>query len=275
MVKKSSKAPIRIWLRDTAEQLAEIGISSALLDAELILAHTLRRSRTWLHAHDDDEIPPRELDIANARAELRLERTPLAYIVGHRWFYGRQFRVTPAVLIPRPESESMIELLASHSTAAHHTLIDVGTGSGCLGITAKLEHPHLVVTLSDISRHALKVAEQNAHELHADVTLLRSNLLALAPHHIDIILANLPYVDTTWERSPETNYEPALALFADKQGAALVLQIIEQAIPVLALSGLLIIEADPDQHSRLIAHATGGGLVHLETLGYALAFRKV
>lgn len=234
----------------------------------------MRRSRTWLHAHDNEIVPARELDIANARTELRLERTPLAYIVGHRWFYGRQFRVTPAVLIPRPESETIIELLLSYRKSAHRTLLDVGTGSGCLGITAKLELPGLVVTLSDISHRALKVAEQNAKELRANVTLLRSNLLTLAPHRIDIIVANLPYVDASWQRSPETNYEPTLALFADKQGTALIMRLIEQAIPTLPVDGLLIIEADPCQHTRIIEHAVSGGLQHLATNGYAVAFRK-
>ncbi|QQS21586.1 peptide chain release factor N(5)-glutamine methyltransferase [Candidatus Saccharibacteria bacterium] len=274
MVKKSSITPIRIWLREAAEQLADVGISSALLDAELILAHTLRKSRTYLHAHEEDGIEPRELDIANARLDLRLDRTPLAYIVGHRWFYGRQFKVTPAVLIPRPESEVLIELLKKYINPSHRTLLDIGTGSGCLGITAKLEHPELTVTLLDISRHALIVAEQNASDLHARVATLRSDLLASAPRRADVILANLPYVDKSWERSPETNYEPELALFADKNGTALIKKLIEQAIPLLPAGGLLIIEADPYQHAKLIQHASSGGLSHLETLDYGLVFVK-
>ena len=102
----SKTYPIRIWLRDAAEQLASVGIPSALLDAEIILAHTLRKSRTWLHAHGDETINIRDLEIANARLDLRLDRTPIAYIIGHKEFYSRLFKVTPSVLIPRPESEA-------------------------------------------------------------------------------------------------------------------------------------------------------------------------
>ena len=265
---------IRIWLRDAAEQLANVGITSALLDAEIILAHTLRKSRTWLHAHDDDIIADRELEIANARLDLRLDRTPVAYIVGHKWFYGRLFKVSPATLIPRPESEVLIELLNTFIAQDMKTLIDVGTGSGCLGITAKLEHPHLTVTLSDISRHALIVADANASALHADVATIRSDLLASTPHYYDVILANLPYVDRSWQRSPETNYEPEIALFADSNGVALIQKLIAQAVPRLRSNGLLILEADPYQHARIITFALAGGLEHIATNEYGVAFRK-
>jgi release factor glutamine methyltransferase len=265
---------INVWLRDAAEQLAAAGIPSALLDAEIILAHTLRKSRTYLHAHGEDIITHRELDIANARLDLRLDRTPVAYIVGHKEFYGRLFKVTPATLIPRPESEDLIELLNDHLTAGMKTLIDVGTGSGCLGITAKLEHPELTVTICDVSRHALNVAEDNALSLHADVAALKSDLLSSVPGIYSCIIANLPYVDPEWERSPETNHEPKEALFADKNGVALIYQLVDQAILQLATGGLLILEADPYQHPRIIERANGLGFTHLETRGYGLAFIK-
>lgn len=266
---------IRIWIRDAAEQLANVGIASALLDAEIILAHTLRKSRTWLHAHEDDEISPRELEIAEARLVLRLDRTPLAYIVGHKWFYGRLFKVSPATLIPRPESESLIEMLAKYLPKSDGRLIDVGTGSGCLGIIAKLEHPDIHVILSDISRHALNVAEDNATNLRADVTVIRSDLLATVPHgDYDVILANLPYVDVSWERSPETNFEPELALFADKNGVALIERLIQQAATSLTADGILILEADPWQHERIVDYARTLGLTHLETHDYAVVFRN-
>lgn len=274
MNEKSIDIPIRIWLRDAAEQLAHIGIGSALLDAEIILAHTLRKSRTWLHAHDDETIPLRQLEIANARLELRLDRTPIAYIVGHKWFYGRLFKVTPATLIPRPESEELIALLAAHRTPAMKTLIDVGTGSGCLGITAKLEYPELTVTLSDISRHALTVAQANATNLGADVTILRSDLLTAAPQRYDIIVANLPYVDREWERSPETNHEPDLALFADDGGLRLIRRLIDEVALQLAPGGLLILEADPCQHETITTTASRHGLEYVEAKGYGVAFRK-
>ncbi len=266
---------IRIWLRDAAEQLAEAGIPSALLDAEIILAHTLRKSRTWLHAHNDEAISPRELEIANARLDLRLERVPVAYIIGHKEFYGRRFAVSPSVLIPRPESETIITLLAELCNGMPKTLIDVGTGSGCLGITAKLEHPELAVTVTDISRHALVVAAKNAALLGAPITCLKNDLLVPNPRlpTAEIIIANLPYVDHAWERSPETNFEPTLALFADCHGLALIEGILSEAPLYLAADSHLLLEADPEQHAAIIARAVSLGYTHITTSGYCIVLR--
>ena len=276
MIKKSSSTPSRIWLRDAAEMLAQAGIPSALLDAEIILAHTLRKSRTWLHAHSDDGISAREKDIANARLDLRLDRTPIAYIIGHKEFYGRLFKVSPSVLIPRPESETMIELLGPLCDGSRQVLIDVGTGSGCLGITAKLEHPELDVILTDISRHALVVAQKNAESLRADVEIITNDLLAphpALPTHADIVVANLPYVDRNWDRSPETRHEPSVALFAAKNGLALIERLLQQTASYLSPAGHLLLEADPEQHARIIEKAGLFGYEHRATDGYCVVLR--
>ncbi|MCA9339732.1 MAG: peptide chain release factor N(5)-glutamine methyltransferase [Candidatus Saccharibacteria bacterium] len=276
MVKKSRGVTVEIWVRDAAEMLANVGISSALLDAEIILAHTLRKSRTWLHAHGEEQLSLREREIASARLDLRLDRTPIAYIIGHKEFYGRLFKVSPSVLIPRPESETIIELLDNLCDGSTKTLVDVGTGSGCLGITAKLEHPDLEVTLTDISHHALGIAEKNAETLGATIAIVKNDLLVPNPQlppQIDIILANLPYVDHNWERSPETNYEPELALFADKGGRALIERLLQEAPLYLVTGGILLLEADPEQHHALIVHATTLGYTHVVTEGYCVVLR--
>lgn len=264
---------IQAWLRDSAEMLADRGITSALLDAELILAHTVRKNRTWLHAHHDERLTERQLEIAHARLQLRLDRTPLAYIIGHREFYGRLFKVTPSVLIPRPESEAIITCLRQYEP---HTgrLVDVGTGSGCLGITAKLEIPALDVTLTDNSRHALAVARENATRLHAHVDIIQSDLLSATFGTFDGIIANLPYVDASWERSPETNCEPSEALFANNNGLALINKLIIQTGTALNNSGWLYLEADPRQHTAIIARASRLQLVHRVTDGFCLVFQK-
>jgi release factor glutamine methyltransferase len=253
---------IKEWLHDATIQLAGAGIGTAKLDAEIILAHTIRKTRTYLHAHDEEQLSLREQEIADARLLLRLDRTPIAYIIGHKEFYGRKFKVTPATLIPRPESEQIITSLQKilPNTQAlindvPRRLVDVGTGSGILGITAKLEHPELDVTLLDVSQHALNVAEQNARSLHTDVKLLRSDLLSQYVLLADIIVANLPYVDPAWERSPETNQEPALALFAEDHGLRLIKKLIQQTPAKLRAGGDLLLEADPRQHSTIIKFA--------------------
>lgn len=273
---------VKDWLDDATQQLVFANVPSARLDCELILAHTLRKNRSYLHAHPEEELTDRQIEIANARLDLRLERVPVAYIIGHKEFYGHQFTVSTATLIPRPESEVLIELLkkAVPSNATLLTenplrLVDVGTGSGVLGITAKLLYPELQVTLTDNSRHALKVAAQNAEELQVDVDTLQGDLLATYPFIADIIIANLPYVDPEWERSPETNHEPAEALFAANKGKALIFELLVQTKAKLTNGGHLILEADPEQHADIIAEAKQYGLLLKESAEYGLLFEKI
>ena len=263
------------WLKIATKPLKTANIPSARLDAELILANTLRKNRTYLHAHLDEEIDPRRFDIANARLDLRLDRVPIAYILGYKEFYGRRFTVSPSVLIPRPESEDLISLFLelTASEIAEKVLIDVGAGSGCLGITAKLERSNLSVILSDISKPALNIAEKNANALNADVHIQQQSLLNGQLKPVDYIFANLPYVDKNWDVSPELQYEPEIALFAEEEGLKLILQLISQAPRCLTPEGLLFIEADPQQHNRIIDEAVKNGFVKERVLNYILVLR--
>jgi release factor glutamine methyltransferase len=273
---------IKDWLDDATRQLSSAEIPSARLDAELLLAHTVRKPRTWLHGHNDEPLEARQLEIARARLDLRLDRVPVAYIIGHKEFYGHTFKVTTATLIPRPESEALIELLdeavpKNERLIAERPLrfVDVGTGSGSLGITAKLQYPELDVMLTDVSRHALNVAEENARALQADVELIQSDLLTSYPFVADIIVANLPYVDIEWQRSPETDHEPASALFAANHGLALIFDLIVQTKEKLAIGGKLILEADPEQHPAIKKEAAKYGLVLHQERDYGLLFDKL
>lgn len=276
----NKKSSIAAWVATATRQLLDAGIASARLDAELILSHTLRKSRTYLHAHGDEAIEPRYLDILDTRLALRLDRVPLAYIIGHKDFYGRRFKVTPSTLIPRPESEAIIALLKEAMNQPSLPLdqetlrlVDVGTGSGCLGITAKLEFPELDVTLIDTSRHALTVAEENAKRLEANVTTIRSDLLTSYPFKADFVLANLPYVDEDWEVSPELRHEPKEALFATNKGLTLIYRLLEEASTRLMPRGLLFIEADGRQHDAITAHAKHNGFILTANKGLILVFQ--
>ncbi len=273
---------VKEWLNEATRLLLAAEIPSARLDAELLLAHTIRKPRTWLHGHIDDALDSRQLEIARARLDLRLDRVPVAYIIGHKEFYGHTFKVTTATLIPRPESETLIELLEEALPKNERLiverplrLVDVGTGSGSLGITSKLKFPELDATLTDVSRHALNIAEENAESLHADVDLILSDLLTSYPFVADIIIANLPYVDIEWERSPETNHEPASALFAANNGLALIFELLLQTKEKLAVGGKLILEADPEQHNEIKKEATKYGLVLITQRDYGLLFDKL
>lgn len=270
---------ISTWLKHAAEHLKNAGITSAQLDAELLLANTLRKNRTYLHAHLDEEIDPRRVDIAEARLSLRLDRVPLAYILGEKEFYGRNFSVSPSVLVPRPESEEMINLLLKLAPRDDRprTLIDVGTGSGCLGITAALElSDNWHVVLSDISSKALSVAEKNAKKLGANVFIQKQSLLLGQFEKLDCILANLPYVDKSWKNtSPELRHEPSEALYASEGGLKLIRELIQQAPKHLTDEGLLLIEADEEQHQTIISFGRQNGFLHLETSGLIVALRLV
>lgn len=265
---------INEWISSASASFKTVGIASARLDAEILLAHTLKKTRTYLHAHGDELIPERAHEIADARAALRIDHTPIAYIIGHKEFYGRPFKVTLSTLIPRPESEDIIAMTKNIATTKPtKRIVDVGTGSGCLGISAKLELPDIEVTLTDISRHALMVARANASHLKANVSLIHGDLLSDCPFHIDIIIANLPYVGKDWERSPETNHEPSIALFAEHDGLALIESLIPQAASHLAPQGDLLIEAAPKQHQAIIDYAISHGFDHIKTRGFILHLR--
>ncbi len=268
------------WIKDATDELADAMFSSPRLDAEIILAHTIRKQRTWLHAHGDESLEPRQEEIANARMELRKDHVPVAYIIGHRYFYGRRFIVSPSVLIPRPESEQVIDLLEQLLPQTKplpgivaKKLVDIGTGSGCLGITAKLEFPELDVALLDTSRHALTTAEKNAATLQAEVHTYTSDLLSRYPHSPDIVLANLPYVDKSWERSPELAHEPSEALFARDNGLAIVKRCIEQCARRLQPGALLILEVDTRQLNDVASYARTHGFSELARDSFAIAFR--
>ncbi len=269
---------IKQWLHEATKILHSTDIPSARLDAELILAHTLRHPRTYLHAYPDANIDPRQAEIADARLELRRERTPLAYIIGHKEFYGRKFKTTPAALIPRPETEAFIELLAEIMPTSlplikeKRTLVDVGTGTGAIGITAKLEWPELDVTLTDISQQALSLAKQNAALHGAEVAFYKGDLLRGYSSKIDIIVSNPPYVDKSWAVSPEAHTEPELALYASNNGLAIINTLLAQAAQLLKPHGSFLLEADERQHAAIIQQAHRQGLQHVTSRGLVMRF---
>lgn len=264
---------VATWLAHATLQLKTHGIETARLDAELLLAHVLTKSRIWLHAHSDDPLSAHAIKVSDACLQLRSQHVPVAYIVGHKEFYKRIFRVTPATLVPRAESETIITLLRQFVTNSE-SLLDVGTGTGCLGITAKLEFPHLDVTLSDVSQAALSVATQNSRLLKADVNIIQSDLLAACPQSFDIIVANLPYVGHDWQTSPELAYEPSLALYATDGGLALILRLIDEAISHIKHCGYLLLEADPCQHDTIVSYAQARDYIHSVTQDYIVVLSR-
>lgn len=226
-------------------------------DAELILTHVLSVDRPFLVTHDFEKIPVHALKTANFLKKQRHSGLPIAYVLKTKNFYGRDFFVDRRVLIPRPESETIIDL-AHRGT--YKNILDLGTGSGCLAITLKLELKNAVVTASDLSNAALNVARKNAKNLKANIKFIHSNLLDYFLKHkqkFDLIVANLPYVDKNWDwlDHDALKHEPALALFSEKATALhkqFLSVILKNRQTLLAENFTLLLEADPSSHSELI-----------------------
>lgn len=264
ITKNSPRLSIADFLAISTKTLSEAGIASARLDSELILAHILRRSREWLLAHDAVTLAQPQQRQARQLLLQRTQRRPIAYLTGRRDFYGHSFLVNEQVLVPRPESEVILAMLDELMQANHlRTVLDVGTGSGCLAINVKLTHPDLAVSACDISESALLVARRNAARLlpsGRQIKFYQSDLLSNLPvnSRFDLIVANLPYLYPGQDGlSPELAYEPATALYADDDGLSLIKQLITTAPARLTPGGYLLLEMNTDQIETVASYATG------------------
>lgn len=205
-------------------QLEDAGISSARLDTLIMLEDITGRDRAWLLAHPETNLAASQMAKLKRWIKRRADHEPLAYIRGFSEFYGRRFRVGKRVLEPRPESETMIDLLkevtnsARKQTVASLKIADVGTGTGCLGITAALELPHAKVDLYDIDSSCLAVAKHNCSLHELTLNIRKRDLLNRPLNSYDVVLANLPYVPDHWQINQAAAHEPKLAIFGGKDG---------------------------------------------------------
>lgn len=264
ITKNSPHLSIADFLAISTKTLSKADIASARLDSELILAHVLRRSREWLLAHDAVILTQPQQQQARQLLLQRTWRQPIAYLTGRRDFYGHSFLVNEQVLVPRPESEVILAILDELMQANHpRTVLDVGTGSGCLAISIKLTHPDLAVSACDISDSALLVARRNAARLlpsGQQIKFYQSDLLSDLPvgSQFDLIVANLPYLSPVKNGlSPELAYEPAIALYADDDGLSLIKQLVATAPARLTPGGYLLLEMNTKQIEAVASYATG------------------
>lgn len=263
------------FLDHATRVLATAGIASARLDTLILLEDACHKDRSWLLAHTEQALTAPQLGRLNAWLLRRAKREPLAYIRGKSEFYGHHFLVSPDVLIPRPETEVLVDMVKSLLPAGHPArILEVGTGSGALAITIALERPHTQVEASDISPQALAIAKKNNRAYGNVVTrLFKSDLLEKASQY-DLIAANLPYVSRTWECSPETNYEPGIALFADSEGTGLIKGLLTQASRYLHKKGYLVLEADPRSHVAVRSFAKTNGFIPVGHQAFIMGFQK-
>jgi len=226
------------WVRAAGARLAIAGVDASRLEAQLFAAHAQGMDRTSVLAHPGALTPA----LADELLERRLAGEPLAYILGYREFYGRRFSVNPSVLIPRQETETLVEAVLQTAQSGARVL-DVGTGSGCIAITLKLERPDLSVTAVDISEAALATARENSTDLGADVAFHYSDLFSDVSGAFDVIVSNPPYVADEALLSREIReHEPPIALFAGPDGMHLYGRMAETARPPLVAGGCLVVE---------------------------------
>lgn len=253
---------IRTLLRGLSLRLSTS--STPRLDAELIVQHVLASDRAYLHAHPEYELSFAAIEQVESAVQRREAGEPMAYILGQCEFYGRPFSVSPSVLIPRPETELLVEralrYISEHFLSSAR-IGDLGTGSGCLAITldrecAKRQMNARLVAV-DRSLPALRVASKNAKQLHAEVTFLQSDWSAcLLPESFDLIVSNPPYVEEGFV-APIGNlsYEPSEALFSGPDGMSDIRRLLRDVPSILAREGLLLIECGKGQREAIEAAA--------------------
>ncbi len=234
-------------------------------EARLLMGHVLQRPAAWLLAHDDDQLDADALTAFASFCARRGAGEPVAYLVGTREFYGRSFRVAPGVLIPRPETELLVEqVLATLPEPQTARLLDLGTGSGCIAITLALERPQCEVWATDRSADALAIAGNNAQRFGAAVRFAAGDWLAALPAtagRFDIIVSNPPYIATADPHLAlgDLRFEPAEALASGADGLDAIRRIIAAAPDYLRPGGWLWLEHGYDQAEGVAAllQATG------------------
>jgi release factor glutamine methyltransferase len=250
---------INAFLAQATETLQQAGISTARLDVLVLLEDILNTKRTQILAEPDYRLTEEEYNQLSELLHKRAQHIPLAYLRGKTEFYGREFIVNEHVLEPRPESETMIDMLKKLKLPEATTLCDVGSGSGALGITAALELPQLSVTLLEIDADALAVSVANSSLHNVSVRTLHNDLLDGISEHFDVLLCNLPYVPTDFQINTAASHEPALAIFGGEDGLDVYRHLFAQLRETHSKPAYVFTESLPPQHADLAAIARKAG----------------
>ena len=242
------------------ERLDEAGSPTASLDAQVILAHVLGTDRSWLFAHHEYTLSAEQADAYTDLIARRIHHEPVAYLIGRKEFYGLDFHVDRRVLIPRPETELLVDTVLDFVTerADHCRLVaDVGTGSGAIALAVAANAPQLKVYAIDVSQDALAVAQMNVTQLdeRRQVQLLPGDLLAPLPEPVDVIVANLPYISTRVYPNLDADvrdFEPKLALESGPEGLDAITRLLRQVNHYLRPGGALFLEINYDQSEAVM-----------------------
>ncbi|MEO8242839.1 MAG: peptide chain release factor N(5)-glutamine methyltransferase [bacterium] len=253
-------------LRRAVGQLRDAGIEDAARDARLLMAHAMQVSPARLTLHLTDDLEPERLQRLNAAVTARSQRQPVSQIIGQRQFWGRSFIVTPDVLDPRPETEILV---AAALEQPFQTVLDLGTGSGCILLSCLADHAAASGTGADISPAALSVADRNAAALglHPRCRFVLSDWCAAVEGQFDLIVANPPYIaaDEMPGLAPEVRlWEPTLALSPGGDGLE-AYRIIARQVPArLVAGGRLLVEIGPTQAAKVVQLFADQGLTQIQ-----------
>ncbi|QQS65059.1 peptide chain release factor N(5)-glutamine methyltransferase [Candidatus Saccharibacteria bacterium] len=279
---------IKRWILDSTLLLSPYS-ATARLDCEVLLAHVLDKDRVWLLAHPEHVLQGQSLKRVDRYLQRRKSQEPIAYIIGHSEFYGREFEVSADTLQPRPETETMVELLLDTINSKQlsvNSIVDVGTGSGAIIISAFLELSinHKLSTINfhatDISPAALEIARQNAKRYDADIKFYQGDLLGpllSTIYHLPsaIILANLPYVPDSHTINQAAMHEPKHAIFGGTDGLDLYRTMFDQLSTInYQLSTILFTESLPPQHKELARIAEQAGFKQIAEQDFIQVFEK-
>ncbi|MEY2560751.1 MAG: release factor glutamine methyltransferase [Verrucomicrobiota bacterium] len=244
-------------LQSTAAYFKKREVESPRLNAEHLLAHVLKRKRIELYLEFERVLTEEELAPLRELVRRRGQGEPLQHLLGTVEFAGRVFLCDKRALVPRPETEQLVELLKSQITSSKSRILDVGSGSGVIALSLAAQFPEATVTATDISDDALALARENAERLGLTkrVEFLTGDLLLYVNHVYDLIVANLPYVAVVDRAalSREVLHDPEVALFGGERGDEMVRKLIEAAPPRLKSGGLLALEIGLGQADDLAA----------------------
>jgi len=255
-----AKTTIANLLASATQQLKQAGCGSPQLDAELLLGHTLNKNRAWLYANGNQPLQKHHQNIFGALLARRTNREPVAYLTQHKPFFGLDFLVTPQVLIPRPETELLVEtaitLIKANLIKSRNNkrllIVDVGTGSGCIAVALAKNLPQAQLLAVDVSPKAIKVAQCNVarHRVQPQVDCMVGNLLQSIAGSINLIVSNPPYINplNLPATMPEVSrYEPQLALDGGPSGLQIIDRLLKQAAQKVAAGGALLVEIGAEQ----------------------------
>ena len=242
-------------LHQSVETLKRIG-DTPNLDAQILLANTLEKPRAWVISHPEVELSFSENSRFQDGIDSLVEGIPLPYIIGKREFYGLEFIVTPDTLIPRPETELMVELalewLGKHQ--GRRSAADVGTGSGCIAVAIAKNSPDVSFIASDISLSALRIARKNSvqHGVNERINFLQADLMSPISHQFDLICANLPYIPSQRLQTLKIHgHEPDTALNGGKDGMDFISKLLVTSSTYTQPGALLLIEIDSSQGRKV------------------------